>query len=57
MPRRVVAVNVIVIAIEGGHTKYNHLQRLYYSYLKVYTRNQYFLLNSSAIIIVYYIKV
>ena len=57
MPRRVVAVNAIVIAIEGGHTKYNHLQRLHYSYLKVYTRNQYLLLNSSAIIIVYYIKV
>ena len=51
MPRRVAAVNAIVIAIKGGHTKYNHLQRLHYSYLKVYTRNQYLLLNSSAIII------
>ena len=56
MPRRVAAVIAIVIAIKGGHTKYNHLQRLHYSYLKVSTRNQYLLLNSSAIIIVYCIK-
>ena len=34
-----------------------YLQRLHYSYLKVYTRNLYFLLNSSAIIIVYYINI
>ena len=44
MPRRVAAVNAIVIAIKDGHTKCNHLQRLHYSYLKVYTRNQYLLL-------------
>ena len=38
------------------HTKYIHLQRLHYSCLKGYIRNQYLLLNSSAIITVYNIK-
>ena len=36
MPRRVAAF----IAVKGGHTKYQHLQRLQYISLKVYTRNQ-----------------
>ena len=56
MPQRVAVINATVIAIKGGHTKYKHLQRLHYSCLKVYIRNQYLLLNSSAIIIIYYIK-
>ena len=55
MPRRVAAVNATVIAIKGGHTKYKHCKDFIIQ-IKVYTRNQYFLLNSSAIIFVYYIK-
>ena len=50
MPRRVTAVIATVIAVKDGHTKYKHLQRLHYSCLKVYTRNQCLLLNSFAII-------
>ena len=41
MPRRVTAV----ITVKDGHTKYKHLQRLHYSCLKVYTRNQCLLLK------------
>ena len=49
MPRRVAAVIATVIAAKDGHTKYKHLQRLHYSCLKVYTRNQFSLRDSSAI--------
>ena len=56
MSQRVAAVIATLTTIKGGHTKYKHFQRLYYSCLYVYTRNQYLWLNSSATTIVYYIK-